>query len=236
MKNIILTISIIISFHSVVLASDSQEFYAKTEAFLKANVSNGLVDYKAIAADSKELESLITMIENAEVAKIGSKDYQAFYINAYNLQVINGIVTYNLKSPMDKAGFFDKIKVNVAGEKLTLNDIENKKLRAVVKDARFHFVLVCGALGCPPLINKAYKPDILEHQLETQTKKAINNDQFIRVNKNKVAVSQIFEWYKVDFTTNGSTILEFIAKYRTQPLPEKAKLSFYTYDWKVNKL
>lgn len=236
MKNIILTISIIISFHSVVLASDSHQFYAKTDAFLKAHVSNGLVDYKAITADSKELESLITMIENAEVAKSGSKDYQAFYINAYNLHVINGIVTYNLKSPLDKAGFFDKIKVTVAGEKLTLNDIENKKLRAVVKDARFHFVLVCGALGCPPLINKAYKPELLESQLETQTKKAINNDQFIRVNKNKVAVSQIFEWYKVDFTTNGSTILKFIDKYREQPLPEKAKLSFYTYNWKVNKL
>lgn len=236
MKNIILTISIIISFHSVVLASDSHQFYAKTDAFLKAHVSNGLVDYKAITADSKELESLITMIENAEVAKSGSKDYQAFYINAYNLHVINGIVTYNLKSPLDKAGFFDKIKVTVAGEKLTLNDIENKKLRAVVKDARFHFVLVCGALGCPPLINTAYKPELLESQLETQTKKAINNDQFIRVNKNKVAVSQIFEWYKVDFTTNGSTILKFIDKYREQPLPEKAKLSFYTYNWKVNKL
>lgn len=236
MRNIILTLVVVFSFNSITQAFNNDEFYLKADTFFKMHVKSGLVDYNAITANPADLESLIKMIEQAEVATSGSKDYQAFYINAYNLQVINGIVTYNLKSPLDKTGFFDKIKVTVAGEKLTLNDIENKKLRAVVKDARFHFVLVCGALGCPPLINKAYKPDLLENQLETQTKKAINNDQFIRVNKNKVAVSQIFEWYKVDFTTNGSTILKFISGYRKQPLPEKVKLSYYSYNWKVNKL
>jgi len=147
MRNIILTLVVVFSFNSMTQASNNDEFYSKADAFFKTHVKNGLVDYNAITANPADLESLIKMIEQAEVATSGSKDYQAFYINAYNLQVINGIVTHNLKSPLDKTGFFDKIKVTVAGEKLTLNDIENKKLRAVVKDARFHFVLVCGALG-----------------------------------------------------------------------------------------
>jgi hypothetical protein len=41
--------------------------------------------------------------------------------------------------------------------------------------------LVCGAIGCPPLINEAYLPNTLEAQLETQTKIALN-ENFIKVN------------------------------------------------------
>ena len=33
--------------------------------------------------------------------------------------------------------------------------MENKKLRGIYNDPRFHFVLVCGAVSCPPIINLA---------------------------------------------------------------------------------
>lgn len=233
--NKILSILLVISFSCTAAALDQEKFYNAADSFLKTHVKNGLVDYDAISKNTAGLDSLIEMIETAQVNSAHKKDYQSFYINAYNFYVIKGIVDDMLSSPLDKKGFFDTIKRKVAGEQITLNDIENKKLRAQFKDARFHFVLVCGALGCPPLINKAYRPELLEKQLETQTAKAINNNQFIQVKKNKVAVSQIFEWYQEDFTTNGQRILDYISKYRSEPLPEKAKLSFYTYNWNVNK-
>lgn len=236
MKTFLLTLLFFATVHVSTAITQNQLLYDNLDQFLNKQVKNGLVDYDAITTNSTTLNSLIAKVASASINTSDLKDYQAFYINAYNLYVIQGIVKYNLKSPLDKNGFFDKMKVTVAGEQLTLNDIENKKLRAVVKDARLHFVLVCGALGCPPLINKAYRPEILEQQLENQTIKAINNDQFIRVHKNKVVVSQIFEWYKVDFIANGSSVLKFISKYRKSPLPEKVKLSFYDYNWKVNKL
>lgn len=212
-----------------------EPFYKASDAFFKKNVQNGLVDYDAIEKNPTQLNALIDMIATAEVNISNDKDYQAFYINAYNLYVIKGIVDHKLSSPLDKKGFFDAIKYNVAGEQLTLNDIENKKLRAQFKDPRFHFVLVCGALGCPPLINKAYRPETLEQQLEKQTRIALNNNQFIKIKKNKVAVSQIFEWYEEDFNSDGNDTLSYISKYRKEPLPEKAKLSFYPYNWNVNK-
>ena len=136
---------------------------------------------------------------------------------------------------MDDAGFFDKTKYSLAGKKVTLNTIENKLLRAKFKDARFHFVLVCGAIGCPPLINKAYLPDTLEAQLETQTKKALNGS-FLRVNtkKKRVAGSEILKWYKEDFVQNGSEI-DFINTYRTEKIPNTYKLTYFTYNWNLNK-
>ena len=231
----ILSILIMISLSTTASGIGNDQFYKEANVFLQTHVKNGLVDYDAIAKEPTQLNKLIDMIINAQVDSSNSQDYQAFYINAYNLYVIKGIVDDKLSSPLDKKGFFDSLKRKVAGESLTLNDIENKKLRATFHDARFHFVLVCGALGCPPLINQVYSPVTLEKQLEQQTIKALNNNEFIQVKKNRVAVSQIFEWYQEDFIASGKSILEFISKYRKQALPENAKLSFYTYNWKVNK-
>ena len=101
------------------------------------------------------------------------------------------------------------------------------------KEARFHFVLVCAGLGCPPLINKAYKPSSLEAQLQRQTEIALNNPDFIKVKGNKVQLSQIFEWYKGDFTQDGTEI-DYINKFRKEAISEKAKVSYYSYDWRLN--
>ena len=94
---------------------------------------------------------------------------------------------------------------------------------------------MCAGLGCPPIINKAYKPATLESQLQKQTVLAMDNPKFIRVNGSKVKISQIFEWYKKDFTQFGS-LVEFINKYKTVKLPAKSKTSFYTYDWALNDI
>jgi len=236
MKNHILIITVALISISV-NAQDLKTFFDKTDTFLKANVSNGKVAYNAIHKNPSELNDLLKMAEGISVSKADAKNYQAFWINAYNLSVIKGlIVKYPTKSPLDNAGFFDKTKHSVGGKQITLNDIEHKLLRAQFNDARFHFVLVCGAVGCPPLINKAYLPNTLDAQLETQTKKAINGD-FIRVNtkKNRVQVSQIMEWYKEDFTMNGKDEIDFINTYRNEKLEGKWKLSYFPYNWTINK-
>ena len=110
---------------------------------------------------------------------------------------------------------------------VTLNQIENELLRAKFpKESRFHFVLVCAGLGCPPIIKKAYRPTTLNEQLKEQTEKAINNPKFIRVKGNEVKVSQIFEWYKGDFEKVGG-VVEFINTYRTPKIPVNSQVDYY---------
>ncbi len=224
----------------VTLKGFSQEvnlFFNEADAFFKAYVSNGKVAYAKINADKDPLNNVLKLAETISVSKSDAKNYQAFWINAYNLSVIKGIIdNYPTKSPLDHAGFFDKMTYNLGGKKITLNDIEHKLLRAQFNDARFHFVLVCGALGCPPLINKAYLPSTLDSQMDTQTKKALNGS-FLRVNakKKRVQASQIMEWYKGDFTMKGKSEIDFINKYRTEKIPSNFKLSYFPYNWSVNK-
>lgn len=218
-------------------AQKTEVFFTKTNTFLAKHVKNGKVSYSDIKKDMEELKTLVELAKDLSVAKGNTKEYQAFWINAYNVTVIKSIVdNYPIKSPLNKAGFFDKIKHDVGGKSITLNDIENKLLRGnFPNEPRFHFVLVCAGLGCPPIISSAYMPSTLEKQLEQQTVEALNDSAFIQVNKNKVKISQIFEWYKGDFTKNGS-LVDYINKYKKEKLPAKAKVSYYTYDWTLNDL
>lgn len=231
----IIIIIALISFEG--FSQDLKTFFSKSDTFFKINVSNGKVAYSRIHDNQEELNSVLKIAEGVSIFKEDANSYQAFWINAYNLSVIKGVIdNYPTNSPLDNAGFFDKTTYSLAGKNITLNDIEHKLLRGQFSDARFHFVLVCGAVGCPPLINEAYLPNTLITQLEKQTKMALNGS-FLRVNTNKkrVQVSQIMEWYKDDFTMNGESEIDFINKYRAEKLDSKYKLSYFPYDWNLNK-
>lgn len=216
----------------------TSEFFAKADIFFKTYVKDSRLAYADIKENTVALNELVSLARGISVSKEKVAEYQAFWINGYNISVIKGIVdNHPIKSPLDKADFFDKIKYDIGGKKIVLNDIENKLLRAnFPNEARFHFVLVCAGLGCPPIIDRVYLPSTLETQLEEQTKLALNNPSFIQVNKNKVKLSQIFEWYKEDFTQEGKSLLDFVNQYRTEKLPDNAKVSYYAYDWTLNDI
>ncbi len=218
-------------------AQDVSDFFSKTDSFLKASVVGGRVKYTSVKENPADLKSILDSAKEISIPKTDALNYQAFWINVYNLLVINTVVeNYPLKSPLDVVGFFDKAKYKIGGENITLNDIENNLLRGnFPTESRFHFVLVCAGLGCPPIINTAYKPATLNTQLEQQTSLALNNPSFIQLNKNKVKISQIFEWYKSDFEQHGD-VVGFINLYKTEKLPEKVKVSYYSYDWTLNEV
>ncbi len=217
---------------------DTSEFFSMADSFFKDNVKDGLVAYAELKDNPAKLDELIDMARLLSVSKDDPDEFQAFWINGYNLIVIKGIVNhYPIKSPLDIDGFFNSKKYEIGGNKITLDYIENQLLRKNFPDEpRFHFVLVCGALGCPPILDKAYMPSTLDRQLEDQTEKALHDPEFIRVNNGQVKVSQIFEWYKGDFTHDGQTLVGYINQFRTENLPEDAKVSYYKYNWTLNEL
>ena len=228
---------IVLCFTTFGFAQNTDTFFKETDAFLKAHVTNGRVNYKAIKKNPEVLEKILASTNNITVDKSDAATYQAFWINIYNLSVIKGIIKkYPVKSPLDIKGFFDKTKHSVGGKKITLNDIEHKLLRGQFNDARFHFVLVCAGLGCPPIIGEAYMPTTLDSQLDRQTRIALNSDDFIKVNarKKRVQLSEIMKWYKEDFTQNGNEI-DFINQYREEKIAAKSKISYYPYNWNLNK-
>lgn len=231
MKHLI--ILILLSLANTSAAQDITAFINKTDRILKDIVVDNNVDY-AKAKKNQDLFSIIREIETFNTDRLTKNEKQAFLINAYNLTVINQAAqAFPIQSVQDVGGFFKRTKHLIAGSKMTLNELENKHLLKVYEDPRYHFVLVCGAKGCPVITNEAYSPEKLELQLKRQTLKAINDPNFIYEQGGSVYVSQIFNWYPGDF--NGkNNIIPFINKYRDDKVSTSASLKYYDYDWSLN--
>lgn len=228
MRNLLFLIASLFAFQEF-----NAQFFSKADDFFSKYVVNDGVNYQGLKLNNGELNQLITEIEQANLDGFSEDERKAFYINAYNLLVINQVIeNYPVQSVMNVPGFFDKQKFVVAGEKLTLNQLEKDKLLKPYKDPRLHFVLVCGAKGCPPITNFAYRTKQLENQLNNQTRRALNNPLFIRETTNGTQVSQLFEWYINDFGESKTTTVEFINTYRNSKI--NPNITYYAYDWSLN--
>lgn len=211
--------------------AQSGSFYVDADQFYKKYVENGFVDYKGIKTSGAH-ESLIREVAKTDLSGKSSAEIQAFYINAYNLYVIKKIVdNYGIQSVMDVDQFFDKKDIKVAGKTVSLNQLEKEMLLKKYGDARYHFVLVCGAVDCPPLASFAYTPSDLENQLAKRTQKAMNDPKFIKTNGSKASISQLFDWYASDFG-GKSNVVNYINKYRTNNI--SGPVEYYNYDWSLN--
>ena len=216
------------------LAQD--DFFSQVNAFFGEHVTDGRLDYGTIRND-EAFPGLVQQVAAQDLAALADDARKAFLINAYNILVIKGVIDhYPISSVQDVAGFFDRKRYVVAGQSLTLNELEKSFLLEPYQDARLHFVLVCGAVGCPPIINGAYRPETVEQQLEQQTRQALSDPSFIRIDtaETSVELSQIFRWYAADFGGSQQNIVAFINRFREKPLPDAYRIGFYNYDWSLN--
>lgn len=222
---------------SLFAQTTSSAFTDGVDGFMKAHVANGRVDYAQFKKSDGDLTNLYKKAGAVSLAGASDNEKKAFYINAYNVAVIHQVVqAFPLKSPLDKPGFFDQVKHRVAGQEITLNQLEKDKLLAAYGDARVHFAVVCAAVSCPPIANFAYTADKLDAQLDERTRLALNNPSFVRVSKGqkKAELSKIFDWYKRDFARGGQPVLTFINGFRREKIPGDYAVGFYEYDWTLN--
>lgn len=203
---------------------------------LNRYVVDGLVYYEGINQDSA-LADVKKFYEEFDYHKLDSLSRMAHLINAYNFFVIHEICqSYPVASPMDISGFFDTKKHTIGGEEMTLDHLENKVLRKDYFDPRLHFVLVCGAMGCPRLASEAYTNENLEKMLQQRTDLALNSDWFVYQNDKKktVFLSEIFKWYKEDFGGTNALTVQYINGFRENPFDENFTVKTYPYDWALN--
>lgn len=241
--------------------------YTGYAGVLRKYVHNGLVDYKRLKQNRSGLDSFI---ESA--ARLSKKELQgwprsgqlAFYLNAYNAITLQRIIDHYPPvshqgtpeiSIRNIEGVWDKIKNNVAGESVTLNDLEHNIIRKRFKEPRIHFALVCAARGCPVLIPERYYGDRLETQLTRAAKLflADKKKNYIDFSRKIIFLSPLFDWYGDDFVEKYGgkasgphgkklgAILSFCSQYIS---PREAafirdqsyQVKFSSYDWSLNSL
>lgn len=184
---------------------------------------------------------------------------KAFWINlynAFNLLMMKG----DPKASQNRRGrmkHFMKKEIEIAGEKLSLMNIENdllrrgrlwwslgyvsrpfpksyfRRFRTEKLDARIHFALNCGAMSCPPI--RFYDPIDIDAQLELATKGFIATEvrQKSGEPESTLYVSSIFRLYQGDFGGKRG-IIDWIRRHREDLPFGKIKLRWLSYDWTID--
>ena len=215
----------------------SQSFFEEVNQFLLNNVNEGKIDYQYLKDHPEELDDLVLSISDFFLYE-QDEDFQiAFYINTYNLLVIKQVRdNYPVASPMDIDGFFNEKEFMVAGEPLTLDQIEFEKLLGPTKDPRIHFALGCAAKSCPFLYDNAYTPQHIQEQLEFRAQLIIDRPNYVEVDnlKRVVVLNKIFDWYQEQFIADNQSLLDYINRYRFYNVPVDYSIEFQEYDWSLN--
>lgn len=212
------------------------------------------MDYKALKArDMATLNALRKRMAAVNVAALSPKEQLAYWINLYNISVA-AIVTekYPVDSirdistdPIVRLNVFKKPYVSRGQGKMSLNDIENAKIREGFKDPRIHFAINCAAKSCPPIRPEAYLGSKLDAQLDDQTRKFLNGPYGVRTEKKGANVlihtTKIMDWFGDDFDKWGGGKVAFIRKYVSPDKQKmidqaqgKTKLDFDDYSWTLN--
>jgi|GEM_PF-1687282 len=215
------------------------DFFSNAQVFFSKYVVKGKVNYEAVQKDSAFINNLVKQIESFNLRTSGKNGREAFYLNAYNILVIASVAEkYPVKSALEIPGFFDVQAHVVAGETMTLDELEKIKMGNEYDDPRIHFWLNPAAIGSPAVNSNAIMLYNIDKLLDEQLKMALNNDDYIGLDPDhkEVLVPGIFKIYESDFTRNQKTVLDFINVYRKKQIKKEFKINYYFSNNDLNDL
>ena len=211
------------------------------DTIVKQAVRGRYVDYDVVLKQRAQLQSYLKRIAQADTKALSKVERLAFYTNAYNAIVLEQVLVHQRPSSVLKVkGFFDGIKHTVAGELLTLNELEGNKIRSA-GDPRIHFVVNCASDDCPPLAPFAYTGKNYNAKLHTQALAYLQRRGATVVNDKAktVEVVQLFEWYEKDWggKERAKAFIEsYVPAAKGKLTRQGYALTYRPYDWDLNKV
>ena len=220
--------------------------------FLSGAVSTQGIDYGTLKGRRTTLEQYLKGVQSAETTTWSNREKLALYVNAYNaytLQVMLDNGPPNSILDLDGGKVWDTRKFVVAGETLTLNEMEHQRARKL-GDGRVHAVVNCASKGCPPLPPTPLTATGQTRQLDAATRAWAATNAF-RIVGSRVEVSKIFDWYGEDFVSANQgdlaqaegkqeNALWFLSRYvddatKAKLLSGSLQPAWQDYDWTLNQ-
>ena len=211
-------------------------------------------DYAALKADAEDASKLVkylNYLQELDPRSYSRAEQKPYWINLYNALTVKLVVdAYPVDSIRDIcknrvpssecSGPWGEIHAKVAGQNLTLDNIEKDILLPLWKDNLIHYGLNCASYGCPDLWGTEFTAMNTERLLDAGARKYINHSRGVDFIKDDfIVISSIYDWYAEDFGNNKQGIIEHLALYADEELAKRLK-SFngtvdYRYDWRLNR-
>ena len=175
------------------------------DTLLDLYVRDGLVYYRALKAQRAGLDGYVKGLASASIDAESREEKIAFWLNAYNALVLQTVVNqypiaqrtreYPAGSIRQISGAFERLTHRVAGQTLTLDQIEQTILPAF-QDPRLYLALGRGAVG-----SEAYTAANVERQLTEIANECVNRAQCAEVDRvaNTVKLNSVFSWREKEF-------------------------------------
>lgn len=203
----------------------------------------GRIDFPGVAANRTDLDRVMAFIAGVDPsARSGLfpslQSKLAYYINAYNAMAMDGVIDAGVPVRFGLIGrirFFYLRTFTVGGRSISLYDLENHVIRPL-GDPRVHFALNCMVVSCPRLQRTAFTARNLDRELDDVARAFVAEDRNVHVDAGQrvVHLSAIFDFYTDDFLARAPSLIAFINRYRTQPIPKDYTVRFLDYDWTIN--
>lgn len=218
--------------------------YADWSAFLdtyRTMGSNGvaLVRYAQAARDGRRLIGQLEAMQAVDPTKLSKDAAMAFWLNLYNVLTIDLVIEAmpvdsikKVRGGLFNTGPWSEKMVTVAGQRLSLDDIEHGVLRPVWNDPRIHYGVNCASIGCPDLDAKPFVAGDLSARLNAAAARYTSHPRGARQNGSGAVVSTIYEWFIEDFGNTEAGIITHINEHRAQPVA--GPVQDYEYDWSLN--
>ena len=216
-------------------------------ALLGRYVKDGGVDYAGLKTETAALDAWVAAAAKADLAGASREEKLAFWINVYNAATLQLVLRHHgrIRSIRDIDEPWKKPKWRVAGETLSLDQMEHEKLRRDLGDPRVHFALVCAARSCPPLRGSAWTAAGIDDQLDEAARRFLASkggaQTELRDGKPVLKLSKLFEWYAGDFEKGGRTAVDWVARYAPTTMARflaehrgDLAVEFLDYDWSLN--
>ena len=205
-----------------------------------------LFDYAALAAhsaDAAKLAGYLAHLEGIDPRNYSRAEQMAYWINFYNALTVKVVLdAYPVDSIREihagvvpLTGPWGDVHASVAGDDLTLDDIEHGILRPIWRDKRIHYA----AWSCPHLVATAFTAANTESLLEAAARAYVNSPRGVDVvDEDSLVLSSIYEWYPEDFGGEES-VIEHLIEYADDELAALLETFEgavdYGYDWSLNE-
>ena len=137
------------------------------KALLEILKDEGIARLPPLRGEITDYRNFLATVDPDDMSRDGAL---AFWLNLYNagaLDLAAEAVASGKGSVLRVPGAFTREWATIAGEALSLTEIEHGKIRRF-GDPRIHGALVCGSASCPSLRFEPYEAAIVGEQLDDQ--------------------------------------------------------------------